>query len=77
MLISLSDNITVYHFTIQPLPYPTLTLPLSKAYLFATLGFSCLAFVIGALTQWIPVYVVRASKLANPGNPYSNERLVN
>jgi len=42
-----------------------------KAYLFATLGFSCLAFVVGALTQWIPVYVVRASKLA--GNPYSNE----
>lgn len=46
------------------------TLLKTKSYLFTTLGFSCLAFTVGSLTQWIPVYVVHASEMA--GTPYSN-----
>ncbi|KAL5264213.1 hypothetical protein ACHWQZ_G005333 [Mnemiopsis leidyi] len=65
-----SQEIRAGQNPIVQLAVETWSLLKTKSYLYTTLGFSCLAFTVGSLTQWIPVYVVHASEMA--GTPYSN-----
>lgn len=73
-----SDVVQVLKMSVELLPLadaPSTSFSFSKSFLFTTLGFTWVAFALGALSWWGPIFLERAHEVSGGAETSSEKEL--